>query len=32
LARAHAGDLQATSDGPGHGATFTLSLPAATVS
>jgi signal transduction histidine kinase len=27
LARAHAGDLRAASDGPGRGATFTLRLP-----
>ncbi|RMB62453.1 sensor histidine kinase [Tessaracoccus antarcticus] len=27
IARAHGGDLQAHSDGPGRGATFTLSLP-----
>ncbi len=32
LARAHRGDLTATSDGPGHGATFTLTLPAAPAS
>ncbi|MCV2393793.1 HAMP domain-containing histidine kinase [Actinotalea sp. M2MS4P-6] len=29
IARAHGGDLVATSPGPGHGATFTLTLPAA---
>jgi signal transduction histidine kinase len=29
LAQAHGGDLRAASDGPGHGATFTLILPAA---
>jgi two-component system sensor histidine kinase BaeS len=29
IAEAHAGSLHARSDGPGHGATFTLSLPAA---
>jgi signal transduction histidine kinase len=29
IAEAHAGSLRARSDGPGHGATFTLSLPAA---
>ncbi|RZL01614.1 MAG: response regulator [Rubrivivax sp.] len=28
LALAHGGELRADSDGPGHGATFTLSLPA----
>ena len=27
LARAHGGDLTASSDGPGHGSCFTLSLP-----
>lgn len=27
LARAHGGDLTATSDGPGHGSCFSLSLP-----
>jgi two-component system, OmpR family, sensor histidine kinase BaeS len=29
IARLHGGDLTAHSDGPGTGATFTLSLPAA---
>ncbi len=28
IARGHDGDVTAASDGPGHGATFTLSLPA----
>jgi histidine kinase len=27
IARAHGGDVTAASDGPGHGATFTLHLP-----
>lgn len=30
LARAHDGDLEAASDGPGQGATFTLTLPRST--
>lgn len=30
IARAHGGDLTAHSDGPGHGATFALSLPTVT--
>ncbi len=31
LAHAHGGDLHAASDGPGRGATFTLTLPAAPI-